>query len=278
MSNILNVIVIAAHPDEPEIYAGAISAAYAERGHRVKFLTLTDGCCGHYEMSGQQLVDRRKQEAQEAARRLGVLEYVVLPIPDGELMPSIEIRKEVIRQIRGWEADIVITFHADGPGHADNRSVGKIVRDTADFVANVPNAVPEVPSLRKSPIFLLMPDYAARASYKPDIVIDAGEVIEKKLLACDAHASQFYEFAPWQGGFLNAVSNTWKEKRNFILKYWNRFLSVSDEMGPALSKYYGQDAAASVKYAEPFEIANYSRRPDEAEMKVLFPMLTDIQK
>lgn len=278
MSNILNVIVIAAHPDEPEIYAGAISAAYAERGHRVKFLTLTDGCCGHYEMSGQQLVERRKQEAQEAARRLGVLEYVVLPIPDGELMPSIEIRKEVIRQIRGWEADIVITFHADGPGHADNRSVGKIVRDTADFVAKVPNAVPEVPSLKKSPIFLLMPDYAARASYKPDIVIDAGEVIEKKLLACDAHASQFYEFAPWQGGFLNAVPNTWEEKRNFILKYWNRFLRVSDEMGPALSTYYGQDAAANVQYAEPFEIANYSRRPDEAEMKVLFPMLTHIHK
>lgn len=278
MSNILNVIVIAAHPDEPEIYAGAISAAYAERGHRVKFLTLTDGCCGHYEMSGQQLVDRRKQEAQEAARRLGVLEYVVLPIPDGELMPSIEIRKEVIRQIRGWEADIVITFHADGPGHADNRSVGKIVRDTADFVANVPNAVPEVPSLGKSPIFLLMPDYAARASYKPDIVIDAGDVIEKKLLACDAHASQFYEFAPWQGGFLNAVPNTWEEKRNFILKCWNRFLSVSEEMLPSLSKHYGQDNAASVKYAEPFEIANYSRRPDEAEMKDLFPMLMDIHK
>ncbi|MGG3279943.1 PIG-L deacetylase family protein [Paenibacillus solani] len=278
MSNILNVIVIAAHPDEPEIYAGAISAAYAERGHRVKFLTLTDGCCGHYEMSGQQLVDRRIQEAQEAARRLGVLEYVVLPIPDGELMPSIEMRKEVIRHIRSWEADIVITFHADGPGHADNRSVGKIVRDTADFVAKVPNAVPEVPSLGKSPIFLLMPDYAARPSYKPDIVIDAGEVIEKKLLACDAHASQFYEFAPWQGGFLDAVPNTWEDKRNFILKYWNRFLSVSDEMRPVLSKFYGQDYADSVQYAEPFEIANYSRRPDEAEMKVLFPMLTDIRK
>ncbi|MEK4980020.1 PIG-L deacetylase family protein [Bacillus sp. FSL K6-6540] len=115
MSTILNVIVIAAHPDEPEIYAGAISAAYAEMGHRVKFVTLTDGCCGNHEMSGQDLIDRRIREAHEAARHLGVLEYVVLPIPDGELMPTPDVRKEVIRQIRGWEADIVITFHPDGP-------------------------------------------------------------------------------------------------------------------------------------------------------------------
>jgi len=274
MSTILNVIVIAAHPDEPEIYAGAISAAYAEMGHRVKFVTLTDGCCGHHEMSGQDLVDRRIREAHEAARHLGVLEYVVLPIPDGELMPTPDVRKEVIRQIRGWEADIVITFHPDGPGHVDSRNAGKVVRDAADFVANVPNAMPEVPSLKKSPIYLLMPDYAARASYQPDLVIDAGGVIEKKLLACDAHASQFYEFAPWQGGFLHAVPGTWEEKRDFILKFWNRFLRVSDEMLPTLAKLYGQEYAAGVQYAEPFEIADYGRRPNDAEMKVLFPMLT----
>ncbi|MEK4980019.1 hypothetical protein [Bacillus sp. FSL K6-6540] len=156
----------------------------------------------------------------------------------------------------------------------DNRNAGKVVRDAADFVANVPNAVPEVPSLKKSPIYLLMPDYAARASYQPDMVIDAGGVIEKKLLACDAHASQFYEFAPWQGGFLHAVPDTWEEKRDFILKFWNRFLRVSDEMLPTLTKLYGQEYAAGVQYAEPFEIADYGRRPNDAEMKVLFPMLT----
>jgi len=277
MSRILNVIVIAAHPDEPEIYAGAISATFAEMGHRVKFVTLTDGCCGHYNMNGPELVERRTQEAYEAAKRLGVLEYVVLPVPDGDLMPTPEMRKEVIRQIRGWEADIVIAFHPDGPGHVDNRNAGKVVRDAADFVAKVPNAVPEVPSLTKSPIFLLMPDYAARATYRPDVVIDADGVIEKKLLACDAHSSQFYEFAPWQRGFLHEVPDTWEDKREFILKYWDQFLSVSNEMLPTLDKQFGQDHAAKVRYAEPFEIADYSRRPDAAEMKVLFPMLSGVR-
>ena len=64
------------------------------------------------------------------------------------------------------------------------------------------------------------------------------------------------------------------KKRDFILKYWNRFLRVSDEILPTLTKLYGQEYAAEVQYAEPFEIADYGRRPNDAEMKVLFPMLT----
>ncbi|WP_234973052.1 hypothetical protein [Paenibacillus vortex] len=73
---------------------------------------------------------------------------------------------------------------------------------------------------------------------------------------------------------MHEVPDTWEEKRTFILKYWDRFLRVSDEVLPTLSKLYGQDYAASVRYAEPFEIANYGRRPNEDEMKTLFPMLT----
>jgi len=277
MSKVLNIIVVAAHPDEPEIYAGGAAVLFAKMGHRVKFVTLTDGSCGHFEMSGQALVERRTQEAYEAARRLGVLEYTVLGTPDGELMPTPEVRAKVIRQVREWKADIVITFHPEGPGHVDNRNAGRAVRDAADFIANVPNAVPDVPYLTKSPLFLLMPDYAARATYKPDIVLDTSGVIEKKLLGCDAHASQFYEFAPWQRGFLNEVPEGWEARREFLLKYWETFLHVSDEMLPALAAYYGKDHAAAVRYAEAFEIADYSRRPDAEELMALFPMLGEVR-
>ena len=53
--------------------------------------------------------------------------------------------------------------------------------------------------------------------------------------------------------------------------------SVPERLGrnaPSLVKQYGQDLATSVQYAEPFEIADYGRRPNEAEMEILFPMLT----
>ncbi|OCT10518.1 GlcNAc-PI de-N-acetylase [Paenibacillus pectinilyticus] len=273
MVNALQIIVITAHPDEAEIYAGGTAALYAEMGHRVKFVSLTNGECGHYQMEGKQLVERRAEEAKEAARRLGVLEYTILDIPDGQLSPTYEIRAEVIRQIRNWKADVVITFHPDGPGHVDNRTVGKIVRDAADFIAMVPNAVSDAPHLLKSPLFLLMPDYAKRNGYNPDIVVDIGSVIEKKLLGCDAHASQFYEFAPWQRSLLDQVPAGWERRRDYILKWWSTFLEVSPEMVPTLAATYGKDKADNVQYAEPFEIADFGRRPDDEEKKWLFPML-----
>lgn len=269
-----NIIVIAAHPDEAEIYAGGTSALFAEMGHRVKFVSLTNGDCGHYSLSGQELVDRRTLEAHEAAKRLGVLDYSILDISDGRLTNSYEVREEVIRQIRNWKADIVITFHPEGAGHVDNRNAGRIVRDAADFIAKVPNSVPDAPSLEQSPLFLLMPDYGKRASYSPDLVVDIGSVIEKKLLGCDAHASQFYEFAPWQRNLLDQVPQTWEARRAYILQYWNSFIEVSSEMLPALDRLYVQGKSERTLYAEPFEIADYGRRPSDSELKQLFPMLT----
>ncbi|GGG78304.1 PIG-L deacetylase family protein [Paenibacillus radicis (ex Gao et al. 2016)] len=272
MTTPINVIIIAAHPDEAEIYAGGTSALFAELGHRVKFVSLTNGDCGHYAISGQELVERRAAEAVEAAKRLGVLAYSILPISDGRLTTGFEVREEVIRQIRDWQADIVITFHPEGTGHVDNRNAGRLVRDAADFIAKVPNTVPDTPPLESSPLFLLMPDYGKRASYTADIVVDIGPVLEKKLLSCDAHASQFYEFAPWQRGLLDQVPQGWEAKREYILEHWSSFLDVSPEMTATLDREYGAHAA-KVRYAEPFEIADYGRRPDHDELRALLPML-----
>jgi len=268
----IRVIVIGAHPDEPDIYAGGIGSLYASLGHSVKFVSLTNGCGGHYEQQGEELVNRRKQEAVEAAKRMGVLEYEVLDIADGDLTPDPQTRREVVRLIREWRADIVITFHPEGGRHADNRYAGKVVSDAVSFIAQTPNYLPEVPCLTKSPIFLLMPDYSMRPYYSPDIVIDFSEVVEQKLLGCDAHATQFYEFTPWQGGFLDQVPQDWEGKRQFLLEHWRMFFHVSEEMKPALEKAYGAKHASKVVYAEPFELAKYSRKPDAAELARLFPM------
>jgi len=273
MQEELRIIVIGAHPDEPDIYAGGTAALYAELGHRVKFLSLTNGCCGHYAMQGDELVERRKQEAVDAAHKLGIDQYEVLNTPDGELIPSVEVRNEVIRQIRNWRADIVITFHPQGGAHPDNRYAGWAVGDAVPFVAKTPNAVPDAPALTVAPVVLLMPDFSMKSRYSPDLVIDIGPALEKKLLACDAHASQFYEFTPWQASFLDEVPTNWEEKKQFLLKHWAPFMEVSSEMEPALVRGYGQEHAKQVQYAEPFEFASYGRRPNREEYERLFPML-----
>ena len=268
MSDILNVLVIAAHPDEPEEYAGGIAALYAELGHRVKFLTLTNGDIGHYNYKGPELAKRRYGEALAAAERLGVLSYSIWDISDGWLVPSPENRDKVIEHIREWDADVVITFHGHGGGHFDNRNAGRIVREAAEHVAS------GAASFGKQPLFLLMPDFSARLIYKADIAVDIEPVLEKKLLGCDAHESQFYELAAWQKRIDHLVPEGWELRKAFILEHWAPFFNVSEEMVPALERWYGKEKGAGIRYAEPFEIADYnSREWSEDELRAMLPML-----
>lgn len=272
MTKLIRVLVVAAHPDEAEIYAGGTAANFAEMGHAVKFLSLTNGDAGHFQQGGGVLAARRKLEAEEAGRRLGV-SYEILDHHDGELLPSIVLRKQVIRCIRQWQADIVIAFHPESGTHADNKYAGKVVQDAAAFVALTPNVVPQVPALKQSPLFLLMPDYHTRQFYRPDVVIAVDSVVEKKVAACDAHVSQFYEFGPWQQGILDQVPTDNQARQQFILKYWQEFFVVSPEMHESLAKWYGEERAAAVRYAEAFQIADYGPQPSQQEIRSLFPMM-----
>jgi LmbE family N-acetylglucosaminyl deacetylase len=271
MSDTIRVLVVCAHPDEADEYAGGTAALFAELGHAVRFVSLTNGDVGHFREGGGQLAMRRHAEAQEAGARLGV-EYVVMDTHDGELLPSLEVRRQVIAQIREWRANIVIAFHPGGGGHPDNRNAGKAVRDAMSFVG-APNMLPGVPALLEAPLCLLMTDYATQAIHRSDITIDIGPVIEKKLRSWDAHATQFYEFAPWGRGFLDEVPDSWEDKRAFLLRHWSEFVYVQPEMHTSLTRWYGAERASRIEFAESFQIADYGRQPSDDEIRRLFPML-----
>jgi LmbE family N-acetylglucosaminyl deacetylase len=268
----LRLMVVAAHPDEADMYAGGTAAMFAEMGAAVKFLSLTCGDAGHYEIGGMQLARRRWQEAQQAAKCLGIAEYEVLNEHDGELYPTKEVRNQVIERIRGWSPDILIGFHPDGWGHPDNRNAGRVLVDAVAFV-NVPNVLPNIPTSKKETLCLWMWDYSTMGIHQHDIAIDVSGTIEKKLLACDAHATQFYEFAAWSRGFLNQVPQEWPEKRSYILKYWSEFMYTQESQHAGLTKWYGSDKASTIAFAETFQIAPYGYRPTEIELLRLFPML-----
>src|SRR4029077_5833865 len=103
----VRVIAFGAHPDDCDLGAGGLAAKFAKLGHKVKFVSLTNGDAGHQSQGGGQLAMRRRAEAQEAGRRLGI-EYEVLENHDGRLLPTLEVREQIIREIRQWKADIVI--------------------------------------------------------------------------------------------------------------------------------------------------------------------------
>ena len=268
----LRIMIVAAHPDEADMYAGGTAALFAEMGAAVKILSITNGDAGHYEIGGMQLAQRRWQEAQQAAECLGIDEYEVLNEHDGELYPTKAVRNQVIERIRGWQPDVLIGFHPDGWGHPDNRNAGRVLVDAASFM-KLPNILPTIPVFRKPTLCLWMWDYSTISIHQHDIAIDVSPAIEKKLLACDAHATQFYENAPWGRGILNEVPEDWGGKREFILKYWPEFMYTQDCQRAGLEKWYGTEEANQIQYAETFQIAPYGFQPSDDEIRKLFSML-----
>ena len=265
----IRVIMIGAHPDDCD-EAGGIAALFAQMGYAVKFVSVTNGDAGHQTMKGAELAKRRYAETQEAARRLGIT-YDVLDNHDGLLLPTLEVRLQVIREIRGWDADIVIAPRPNDY-HPDHRYTGVLVQDAAYMVA-VPNIAPETPALKKNPVFLYYQDHFQRPNpFRPDIVVDITSTYDKKISGFDAHESQMYEWLPWIGHYLEEVPKDKKERIQWLAK--RSAVPITPEMRASLEKWYGKDKASATKYAEAYEICEYGAQPNEAEIRRLFPMLT----
>lgn len=176
----LQVIVIGAHPDDADLCAGGTASLWASMGHQVKFLSLTNGDAGHQSMGGGALAIRRRAEAKESARRLGIAEYEVLDNHDGELMPTLEVRMQVIRRIRRWNADVVI-IPRPNDYHPDHRNTGLVVQDAA-YMVIVPNVASDTPPLKKNPVFMYCQDRFQKPNpFEADVVVNIDGVIEKKV-------------------------------------------------------------------------------------------------
>ena len=266
----LRVLAIGAHPDDCDIKMGGTAALFAQMGHVVKFLSITNGDAGHHEMGGGPLAKRRYLETQESLKRLGIEEYQVLDNHDGELTPSLDIRRQIIRAIREWRADIVVT-HRSNDYHPDHRNAGILVQDAAYMVV-VPNVVSGTPPLPKNPVFLYFSDnFQKPNTFTPDIVVDIDSVYEKKIDGMDAHVSQFYEWLAWVDGRINEVPKDPKARRDWLKG--RRSFNVTPVTRAIAEKWYGKDRAAKMKFVEAFEIGEYGRRPNDEEIKRLFPML-----
>ncbi len=263
------IIVIGAHPDDCDNEAGATAALLASMGHAVKFVAVTNGDAGHQTMKGKELAARRYIETQEVAKRLGIT-YDVLDNHDGALLPTLEVRLQIIKKIREWNADVVIAPRPNDY-HPDHRYTGVLVQDAA-YMVEVPNVAPDAPALRKTPVFLYAQDHFQRPNpFRPDIVIDVTTTFDKKISAFDAHVSQFYEWMPWIGRYEKDVPTGKVERLQWLKKTYDH--PMKENIREAMAKWYGAKRAADAKYAEAFEICEYGAQPNETEIRRLFPML-----
>ena len=270
--NKLRIITFGAHPDDCELDAGGVAAKWAALGHKFKCVAVTNGDIGHAVLAGGPLALRRRAEAQAAARILGI-ETEILDNHDGELMVTLENRRRIAGLIREWEADLVIS-HRPNDYHPDHRYTGVLVMDAA-YMVQVPFFGPEVPPLKRNPVFLFSEDRFQKPNpFTGDIVVGIDDVIEKKLAVVEAMESQFYEGGccdvPAGGLPPDAAGQAARKKQ--VRDTWSaRFASTADRFRARLLARYGPQQGAAIKHAEAFENCEYGRHPDEVEIKRLFP-------
>lgn len=266
----IRLIVFGAHPDDCEVFAGGLAAKLARDGHAVKFVSLTNGDAGHHEMGGGMLARRRKKECQAAAALIGV-EYEILDHHDGELMPTIETRCDVIRLIRQWRANMVIT-HRPCDYHPDHRYASVAVQDAAYMVA-VPNVCPDTRPLDWNPFFFYMWDsFTKPYPFQPGAAVPIDDVIELKWDMLHCHKSQMYEWLPHIEGYKDEVPDTDSERRAWLPKKWSAFAqAMTDRAHNRLEERHGKMKADAIRFAECFEVCEYGSKPSSADLRTLFP-------
>ncbi len=269
---VLRIIAFGAHPDDCEVRASGVAAMWAKMGHKVKFVSVTNGDIGHYAMAGGPLAITRTKEVEACGEILGIEESVVLDNHDGELMPTLENRKKIARLIRDWQADIVLTPRPNDY-HPDHRYTAILVQDAA-FMVTVPYFTPDTPRIEKNPVFLYYYDrFQKPYPFDPDIAVSIdGEAGAQKYECMAALRSQFSDWNAWHAGYLDQVPKDEEGRKAFIAEmFQRRDAAVADKYRDLLISLYGEERGRVIKHAEAFEVSEYGSQPSMEQLKKLFP-------
>ncbi len=264
------LLILAAHPDDAEFHAGGLAVRYRRHDRAVKMVSVTDGAAGHHEMQPEALAARRRLEAQAAAEQIGA-EFETWDYPDGALLPSLELRLRIIREIRKFQPHLVLT-HRTCDYHPDHRAVGQCVQD-ASYMVTVPLVLPEVPHLPRDPVVAYMPDLFTRPNpLRPDIVLDISAEADAAVAMLACHVSQVFEFLPYNLGIHSQVPSGEAERLAW-LKGWNRLRSreVAQRFRAELKREFGDERGGGIEFAEVYEISEYAAALAASERTRLFP-------
>ena len=270
----LRVMIIGAHPDDPDITGGGLALNFVKVGATVKLVSMCNGDKGHMTMSSEALAARRYQEAQRSKEILGVDEYRVLNHHDCELEVTLEMRKEVTRFIREFAPHLVIT-HRTCDYHADHRAVGTLVMDSA-YLLGVPLWCPETPIPAVKPaIYFLRDAFTQPSEIRPDIVVDIEDEMDQLLTALCSHESQFFEWLVFDKGIAEPVPTFLEGRKEFLKTYWMLPRKAADAVRfrARLAEVYGKERAKEIGFIEVYELSEYGYQPTADEVGWLFPFV-----
>ncbi len=252
MSNTLKLLVIGAHPDDAEFHAGGLMLQWASAGGQVKILCLTDGSAGHPHLPAHAVADLRRHEAEAAAGLLQA-ELEIWPVPDGELTPSLTLRRQLIREIRQYQPTLIVT-HRLADYHPDHRACAQLVQD-ASYLLQVPNIVSEVAPLPNIPAIVLCADrFTYPQPFRADWVINTSPQIPGIVELLHCHASQVYEWLPHVQQMTVPAHNRKRWLRSWYTKR------------PAWQAKHFADGL--FEFAEAFEVSEYGGAFDSAALNL----------
>jgi LmbE family N-acetylglucosaminyl deacetylase len=197
------VLGVFAHPDDPEFFCGGTFARWAADGAHITFVLVTSGDKGTRDpdMTTERLIELREAEERRAAAALGVQQVVFLRHRDGELEPTVALRGDIVRMIRTYKPDIVVTsdptvfwFGDRGINHSDHRVVGHVTVDAVYPAARDRLYFPEQITQEG------LEPHKTRYLYitltnAPNVKVDVTAYIDRKIAALREHQSQIADLA-----------------------------------------------------------------------------------
>lgn len=262
---------IGAHPDDVDFLIGGLSIKLSELGHKVKFVSATNGNMGHHEMMPGPLMERRMKEANAAAKALGA-EFECLGIDDANVYVNKENTDKVVKVIREFDPQLVIT-HRPSDYHRDHRYTGQLVVD-ASYILILPLYMPEFPPrTRDMPVIVFGHDrFTTPRPFRPDIILDITSIFEDKVSGLSKHESQIFEWIPWTFKMDEIVERAKGDKsaREELVKTFLdfRFARIMDRYRALFKDLLPE---RKVTNCEMFEICEYGRQPTKTELKKFFP-------
>jgi LmbE family N-acetylglucosaminyl deacetylase len=197
MQRARRVMVVVAHPDDAEFMAAGTIAKWAREGSDIVYVLCTSGDKGTSDVSVSpaQLAEARRGEQEAAASTLGVRQVVFLGYEDGVLQNTLELRKDIVRQIRRFKPDLIVCqdpttrWSAQGYlNHPDHRAAGDATLDSVYPSARDPHVFPELLAEGLEP-HKVLEVYVAGTNHA-DTWVDISDTIDAKIAALRAHESQ----------------------------------------------------------------------------------------
>lgn len=196
--SVRRVLVVAAHPDDIDFGAAGTIATWIDAGLQVSYCIVTDGDAGGVDVNVPRSAIGviRRDEQRKAAAALGVTDVEFLGYPDGRLMVSVELRRDLTRVIRRTRPDRVLipsphrNLRNVYASHPDHQAAGEAALCAIYPDARNPFAHPELRTEEGLEVHTVPEVWVMSAYDQADRYVDITDAFDRKMAALRAHTSQ----------------------------------------------------------------------------------------